>query len=220
MNKSVPQKYDFTTVFAADGKVLQSKDSWRKVIPREEVQKKEAEAFERGRKDELVLAEQSSQVAIENLGDQLKQILSTFTKTSHQCREDAAHLAFIVAKKVAGAALEQFELAQVKDLIEQTLSELKGSPRIKIKTSEAVASKLKTQLKPLLDISGYTGSVVIEVDPQANCGAVSLEWGEGAVAFDPQEVESRIENDISNWLVAISAPINSKITQEESADHV
>lgn len=220
MSKTGPQKFEFSRSFESDGSVNECSGNWRSSIPREEVEALEAEAFDRGRDNEIVRVDQETQVVIKNIDAQLLQILTKHSEIAEQNSKDAAFLVHTIAGKIAGAALGKFEIEQVSSLVTQTLSDLKGAPRVKIKVTAAVADKLKEQLSILIEGSEFLGSVIIEIDEAASTGSVSLDWGEGAVSFDPVEIETRIQQEITNWLSVVENSAPSTQILEEGSDHV
>jgi len=202
MSKTAPQKFNFTRSFESDGTVNEGAGSWRSSIPREEVEALKAEEFDRGRDSELVQIEQSTQTVLKNIDVQLANILKRFSEMADQNRKDAAFLAQTIAGKIAGVALDKFEIEQVSKLIKETLLDLKGNPRVKIIVTEAVAAELSERLTVLSEESEFLGSVVVEIDKEAVTGSISLDWGEGAVSFNPVEIEARIKQEVANWLSA------------------
>ena len=208
MSKTAPQKFNFSRSFESDGTVNDGAGNWRSTIPREEVEVLKAKEFDRGRDSEMVQIEQSTQTIIKNIDIQLVRILTQFSEMADKNRKDAALLAQAIAGKIAGAALDNFEVEHVSTLIKQTLLDLKNSPRVKITVTEKIAGALTERLETLSEESEFLGAVVVEIDKEAVTGSVNLDWGEGAVSFDPVEIEARIKQEIANWLSAeeTSAP--------------
>jgi flagellar biosynthesis/type III secretory pathway protein FliH len=203
MTQSTPQKFEFGTVFDKVGTVVKADTSWRKNISIEEANKKAAEAFDKGRQEEVVTAERETKLAIDALVEKADQVLGFARQMSEQCRSDAAHLALTIAGKIAGSALQNFEQQHVIDLIARTLVELKGDPKVVITVSSALVSKLEDRMKQALEHSDFSGSIRVIGGEDVTTGSVALEWNEGSVRFDPKEVEARIESEIENWLVTM-----------------
>jgi hypothetical protein len=219
MSKTAPQKFNFTRSFEDDGTVNEGAGSWRRSIPREEVEALKAKEFDRGRDSEMVQAEQSTQRVVKNIDTQLAKILTQYSEMAAQNRKDAAFLAQTIAGKIAGAALGKFGVEQVSTLIKQTLLDLKGNPRVKITVTETVAGELTERLAVLSKESEFSGSMVIEIDAEATAGSVSLDWGEGAVSFNPVEIEARIKQEVANWLLAEETSAPPTQISEEGNNH-
>ncbi|VAV96351.1 hypothetical protein MNBD_ALPHA06-382 [hydrothermal vent metagenome] len=215
MSNNTAQKFAFDTVFDHQGNIVEEGGAWRQTILRSQSEQQVAEAFERGREAEQNEVEKTTTQAILALTAEMTKLLQQSTQIAEQSRKEAANLAMVVGKKIAGQALEQFAMAQVSELISQTLVELKGSPRIKIKVAPELATILETQISALAEQAEFCGAFRIEAVEEASPGAVALEWAEGAVEFDPQEVENRIETEISKWLAVMQTVAPEPAQQDE-----
>lgn len=196
------KKFVFGTEFGSDGSVITADDSWRQSVPREEVDGLVQQARVQGAQAAETQAAQALQQLCEDLSGQMRSMLAQCSAVSRQMREESAHFALIVANKLAGAALAQFEQAQLQEIVTRTLGELKGEPALQITVPETAAQPLSEALKGIVEDTEFAGSVRIYGDTNAHAGSVSLEWREGMVSFDPQEVAQRVEGEVENWLAS------------------
>lgn len=195
-------KFEFATEFGSDGSIISQDDSWRQTVPRAEVEGLVQQARTEGAQAADTQATQSLQQVCEILTGQMQTLLAQCGAVSKQMREEAAQFSLIVANKLAGAALANFEQAQLQDIISRTLSELKGTPAIQVTVPETAAGPLSEAMKDLVADSEFGGSIRIYGDTEAHAGSVTLEWQEGMVRFDPAEVEERVRAEVENWLAS------------------
>ncbi len=221
MTQEPTRKFNFDTEFDANGNIIGNADSWRKAVSQGEVEKQVAEAFDRGKEDELVKVEETTNVQLKEIGTQLREILSTTQTITEKCQQDAVDLTVVIARKIAGIALDQFEFEQVENVVRQTLDGLRGSPRITLSVPTNLVEKLETEIQGIVDDVEFAGSVRVEGKSELAAGSVALEWCDGEIKFDPDEIAKRIETEISNWSASSGSvlapdPETEKPTQGDS----
>ncbi len=210
------KKFDFDTVFDAGGNVL-CKGSWQERLDASEIEARVAAAYEQGKKDELVLVEKATEQAVKAVAEQASLLLKSVQDNCNNVQQQAVSLALAIGKKIAGAALDHYEIDQVRWLVQKTLSEFKGTPKIIITVSQRVAEQLQSELDSLSETASFGGRIRVETDEQARSGAVRICWSEGAVQIDPDELEARIEQDVSNWFADTTnmTPANNQQVDKE-----
>ncbi|MBL4595578.1 MAG: hypothetical protein JKX99_03255 [Robiginitomaculum sp.] len=216
MNDVITKKFDFDTVFAANGDIIETGGAWRETVSKADVDKKTAAAFERGRQDEMIQAQRATGQAIAELATQITDLHLQLAEIANQTRMEATQLALVVARKIAGTALSHFELAHVSELIEQTLHDVKGAPRVKIAVSQSLATVLEDKLLGIAENTEFKGVLEITGEPDVTTGSVVFEWAEGAVSFHVEEIENRIEQEVSKWLAATRTPEPVSTQPEET----
>ncbi|PHR60048.1 MAG: hypothetical protein COA47_08345 [Robiginitomaculum sp.] len=221
MTQEPTQKFNFDTEFDANGNIIANADSWRKTVSHDEVEKQVAAAFDRGKEDELVKVEETTNAQLKEIGAQLREILSTTQAITDKCQQDAVDLTIVIARKIAGVALDKFEFDQVENVVRKTLKGLRGNPRITLRVPQGLAEKLESEIEGISDDVEFSGSVRVEGEADLVAGSVVLEWCDGEIRSDPEEIANRIETEITNWSVSTGsvsppAPETKNITQGDS----
>jgi len=213
------KRFNFDTVFDARGNVLES-GSAQGNLSAPEIEQQLAEAYDRGRQDQVVLEQQAIERAVNAFSEQISTLLTSINESCADTSKQAVSLALIIGKKLAGAALARYEIDQVKWLVQKTLSEIKGNPKVKIRVTDTVAQQIQLELDSLGETASFGGKLHMEIDEQADPGQVGISWAEGSVSVDPVEIEARIEQDITNWFTAAnnSAEPNNQSIDEGNRD--
>src|SRR6185312_13599301 len=99
------RKFAFDTEFAPDGAIL--RDAAKKITP-EEIEAQSAQAYQKGKHDAVAQAEREAAAALQALADASSAILTRLDAESRAMREEAARVAIISARKIAGEALDKF----------------------------------------------------------------------------------------------------------------
>lgn len=199
--------FDFGTEFAPDGEVLRSPQV-KRMLNLEEVEAEKNKAREEGRQE----IEGEAAQALKTLAGQMQMALGQTAAIRDALRADAAELALFSARKIAGAALADRPEAELTDLIEACASELRAAPRLRASVPAHLMERLKPALEQAVDEIGFEGMLRVEPMEDGAPGAVSLDWDEGAVSFDPAETAQRIENLIRGRMegAASRAPADRK----------
>jgi flagellar assembly protein FliH len=201
---SSARKYGFDTEFASDGKILSEQSSTRRLSP-EEVEKQCAAAYERGKQDVLAQAERDSAKAVQALADAAAAIVSRLDSERALMREEAARIAAAAARKIAGAALDQFAPDQAQGAIEAAMDALRHQPRILVKLAPATAEALRPRLEAMRDAHAYAGAILIRDDANMKAGAVTIDWTDGVISIDPADIAARVDALIDAALAASRA---------------
>jgi flagellar assembly protein FliH len=195
------RKYGFETEFAADGKILSEDPAARRLAP-EEVEKQCAAAYERGKKDATAQAERDTAKAVQALADAAGAIVSRLDAESAAMREEAARVASAAARKIAGAALEQFAPDHAQAAIEAAMDALRHQPRLLVKLPAVTAEALRPRLEEMREAHAYGGAILIRDDATMKAGAVSIDWTDGVISIDPTDIAARVDALIDSALTA------------------
>jgi len=177
--------FDFGTEFSADGEVLRS-STVRKAFTAEEVEPECEKARAEGAKG----AEGQAAQALQTLASQMQLALAQTGAISAA----ASEMALAAARKIAGEALANAPDAELTALIEACASELRGAPRLRARLPDSLMETLKPRLEQAVADIGFEGRLIVEPMEGGAPGAVSLDWEDGAVTFDPSDTADRIEH--------------------------
>jgi len=182
--------FAFETEFAPDGHVIGGAGA--RYLPREE-----ADALaEAARKDAETRARQSalarSQAALERIEAHLAPVPPALEALADTLRREAAELALVAARKIAGMALDAFGPEAAADGVARTLARLKGGARVIV----SAAPEAQAAIEERAASGGLAGSgirIVFVADPGARPGDWRVEWDQGMVAFNREDVEAELE---------------------------
>ena len=190
------------TEFAADGTILRDSKGWRLSYTSEEVQIERDKAYAEGQRDALVKAEQASTSLLKALNDHSTKILSTLQEQANECRCQAIEPVLVAARKIAGRALECFPDEQVKSTVQEVLKDLRSTPRLVVTCPGDTSDKLSRDLQEMVTQSAFDGELIIRQAEDAAPGDVRLEWAQGEVDINTEDIAGRVENTVRQWLAA------------------
>jgi flagellar assembly protein FliH len=196
-------KYAFDTEFAPDGEIL--RDAARRVTA-EEVEAARQEGYERGRNDATAQAERQTAAALEAIANAASAVLTRLEAESHALRAEAANLALVSAKKIAGAALDAFGTERAAHAVEAAMDALRHQPRLVVKLPPAQAEQLKPRISEMCQTHAYASAVLVREEPSLRTGEVVLDWSDGVVSLSPETAIKHIESLIERALAAHASP--------------
>jgi flagellar assembly protein FliH len=199
------RKYAFDTEFALDGAVLRENPAAAKRLTPDEIAAERTAGYESGKKDALAHAERESAAALRDIAAAASAILTHLESESRALREDAARVAMIAAKKIAGASLDAFGAERAAAAIEAAMETLRHQPRLVVKVSPEAAETLRPRIEEMCKTHAYAGAVLVRVEPGLSKGAVSIDWSDGVVSTDPNDAAERIETLIQTALASAAA---------------
>ncbi len=219
------RKFSFDTVFDAGGDIASAPPPARKkLFHPEEVEQIRAAAYAEGEYSAVVRAEQEAAQALTVLAQAAQVALSSLAAVAHEHRSQSAHLALAAARKIAGAALEQFPEAPVTAALEAMGREIEAEPRLLARVAPHLQDRLQAALETTAAAMGFSGQITARGDADLPLGAFILDWGDGRCGFDPVAAAERVSQAVDAALAAEGLHAEPLISANEIAqgdpDHV
>jgi flagellar assembly protein FliH len=186
------RKFEFGVEFSEDGEVLRDTNVQR-IWNELELELERARAREAGAGDASAQAAREQAQALKAMASQLSLVLAHLTRLTEELRADAAALALATARKIAGAAIDQYPQAELEALVQACAAELRAAPRLRVTLPAAHAETLQLKLEEMLDMIGFAGALRVAVSDRIAPGGCALDWDQGAVDADPARTLARIE---------------------------
>lgn len=200
------RKYGFETEFAPDGQILNDGAAALRRLTPEEVEAERAAAYERGKKDALAQAEREAAAALQALAGAASAILTRLDAESRAMREEAARVAVLAARKIAGAALDRFSADHVAAAVDAAMDGLRHQPRLVVRLAPEAASALRPRIESMSEAHAYAGVVLVREQPGLRTGEVVIDWSDGVIAIDPENIAARIGEAVDAALSAAETP--------------
>ncbi|KQP76466.1 flagellar assembly protein FliH [Methylobacterium sp. Leaf111] len=162
----------------------------------ETVARAEAEGYARGLREGQALAEQQIQA---RLSDALTRVglaaagLIGQSDARDRAREDEAlDFAILLARKIAGEALDAQPLAAIGDAARAALQHLRGVPHLVVRVHESLVDDSEALVKRLARERGFEGRLVVLGEPDLAPGDARMEWADGGVVRDRAQIEAAV----------------------------
>lgn len=186
----------------------------RKTLTEAEIEALCAEARAEGFRAGEVSALEAIAAATNAVAASVSQALAQLSRERQALREQAAGLAFALARKLAQAALARFPHADIEAALRDAMHQALGEPRIVLKAPPAVAEALAPRLSEIAHEEAFDGRVQVSADPSLSRADCRIEWRGGGA----ERAELVIEKALAD-LIARSFNGAALNMDEEGASH-
>lgn len=190
-------KFTFDTHF--DDRATEAADKnarARKSLSPDEIEALKKDAREEGRKHADILATQAVAASIGQVAAAIHAAIESLDSEVERLRADAASLALVAAKKLAGAALNHAPEAEIAEALTVALHHAIGEPRVVVKTPPALAKTIEQHAANIATEQGFEGRIQIAADNTLRGADCRIEWRGGGI----ERSHSLIEDALADLL--------------------
>jgi flagellar assembly protein FliH len=200
------RKYAFDLVFDAAGHTTLREDRHARRFSEEELEMARAEGERAGRAEAQAAAETALAAQLEAAARAAQRLEAALLAETALLRQEAARLAFAMAAKVSGRALEAFGSERVIEAFDQALETLGDETRIVVRIRPDAVDRLRPRLQETAKAHGFAGTLVVRAADAAGAGDVTIEWADGAMSLHTEALLARLEDALAQdeWGLAAS----------------
>jgi flagellar assembly protein FliH len=188
------QPFSFETEFLPTGEVIGGPQ--RKYFSREETDQLAAKALADGEAKARQTAEVKGFASVDRIVAHLSPVSAQLAQIADTLRREAAELAMIAAKRIAGTALDQAGEKAAAEAIAQAVRLLKKNPAIIVTLAAESLPEVERRMEQIRR-NGQGASMTFIADPSAKPGDWRIEWADGSVGFSREQVEAAVDAVVS-----------------------
>jgi flagellar assembly protein FliH len=196
------EKFGFDTEFDAGGGVAFQAPRPKTSYSPDEVEQIRREAYAEGERVGLQSVNAAQARAMAEVAAQCRQAMPKLAEVAHDHRVGSAQLALACGRAIADAALDRFPEAPLQAALEALAREIESVPRLVVLVEPAMAAYVEERLANTVSAVGYPGQVLVRSDAGRAGHAFTLDFGDGAAAFDPQAAQARVAAALEAALAA------------------
>jgi len=201
MTQEAHRRFAFDTVFDGAGKVAAAAVRAKRLYPAEEVEQIRAAAFAEGERSALRGMQALQAQALASIADSCREALPVLAEVAHEHRTGSAALALACGQAIADAALDRFPQAPLQAALEALAREIETAPRLTVTCPADLADGAAAALAQTAQAIGYPGQIQVRPHPSLKAG-FTLDFGDGAAAFDPAAAAERVAAALTAALAA------------------
>ncbi|MCJ2092388.1 flagellar assembly protein FliH [Methylobacterium sp. J-072] len=156
----------------------------------------EVEAHARGVQEGLIQAEAEIQGrlagALSHLAQAAAALLARADAHDAEREAQAVEVAVLIARKVAGDALDAAPLASIGEAARTALQHLRGVPHLVVRVHDGLVEDAEALVKKLARERGYEGRLVVLGDPDMQAGDARIEWADGGIVRERARIEAAV----------------------------
>ena len=199
-------KYMFDEDFAVGGEKL--------TITLVEHERRRADAESQAHRQGFAAGEQQAQqettqriaAALAVIADGLARLGGALTAIETRLETEAVEVAVAVAAKLAPALIAREPFAEVSALATECFHHLVSTPHIVVRVGPDIHELAKEKIEEVARARGFEGRLVIVGDETLASGDCRIEWADGGVVRDQAATASAINEMVSRYISARSAP--------------
>lgn len=156
-----------------------------------------SEAFRAGEAQ----ARREAEGQINGLASQLvrsaERLLSQENARSATIEAQAARVAMVTAKALAGAALAEKPLGEIERAVRECLSHARLAPHLVVRVNDAGVEAVETMVKRVGLENAFAGRLIVLGQPDIMPGDGRIEWADGGFAIDAQRLSRLVEQAVA-----------------------
>lgn len=172
-------------------------------------QKAFAEGKEEGRLETAASTEREVLVALNGIGDRLKDIAAAQETANASIMENAIVVAVGIARKVFPALNERHGFAEIERMVTMAVGRILEEPRVVIYVNSKLKAPIQERLAPIAAKTGFKGEVSVEGLDDIIVGDARVEWMGGGAKRDLdelwREIDGIVERNLSGQAAADEA---------------
>lgn len=153
--------------------------------------------------------------AIETLGGQLALALAGADVRAAEIEAEAVSLALVFARKLSGAAVERFPLAEIEAAAAACFAELRQAPHLVARVAPDFVEGVKSALAAAAHERGFAGRLIVLGDPEVAEGDARLEWADGGVLRDAAATAAAIDRAVAQRFAETSPAADAELEGAE-----
>jgi len=114
----------------------------------------------------------------------------------------AINLSTSIGRKLASKLIDAQPQVELEALIKECLTSLEDAPHLVIRCHPDLAKISQEVAEQQIQISGFSGKLVVMGDPDIALSDGKIEWADGGLIRDCKAINMQIDNAINNYLKA------------------
>ncbi|TCR69966.1 FliH/SctL family protein [Bosea sp. BK604] len=186
---STAKKFMFGTDFREGG---------RRAASDADIAAARAEGFSAGQEQGRREAESQFNALVGKLVRSTDKLIADEQRRVAEIEEQAAHVALVAARGLAGAALAQRPLAALEQAVRECLGHARQAPHLVVRVNENAVEAVESMLAGLARETGFAGKLVVLGQPDIAPGDGRIEWADGGFVIDSARLEQLIEQAVAS----------------------
>jgi flagellar assembly protein FliH len=126
---------------------------------------------------------------------------------------ESVHLALSVGRKLAGQMMAKYPTSELETLINECLASIDHAPHLVIRCHPDLADQIQETAENNMATSGFSGRLVVMGDPDIPLADGRIEWADGGLVRDQNDISDQIDKCIGDYLAAHGAPTAEETKQ-------
>ncbi|MDP3407751.1 FliH/SctL family protein [Bosea sp. (in: a-proteobacteria)] len=194
---STAQKFTFGTDFREGG---------RRAAGEADVAAARAEGVAAGREQGRREAEMQLNGLVAQLARAAERLVTQQAVHAAEVEAQAAYVAIVAAKALAGAALNERPAAALESGLRECLGHARLAPHLVMRVNDGAVEAAEGLVKRLVQEMGFAGRVVVLGDPDIAAGDGRIEWADGGFAIESERLAQLVDQAVATMFPGFRPP--------------
>jgi flagellar assembly protein FliH len=194
---SSAKKFTFGTDFREGG---------RRAAGEADIAAARAEGVVAGREQGRREAESQLNGLVAQLARAAERLVAQEAAHAAEVEAQAAYVAIVAAKALAGAALAERPLAALENGLRECLSHARLAPHLVMRVNDGAVEAAENLVKRLAQELGFAGRLVVLGEPDIAPGDGRIEWADGGFVIESERLARLVEQAVANAFPGFHAP--------------
>jgi flagellar assembly protein FliH len=194
---STAQKFTFGTDFREGG---------RRAAGEADVAAARAEGVAAGREQGRREAEMQLNGLVAQLARAAERLVTQQAVHAAEVEAQAAYVAIVAAKALAGAALNERPAAALESGLRECLGHARLAPHLVMRVNDGAVEAAEGLVKRLVQEMGFAGRVVVLGDPDIASGDGRIEWADGGFAIESERLAQLVDQAVATMFPGFRPP--------------
>jgi len=176
-----------------------------------------AEGFEagiqQGNNEQTAIARDLAHT-LSRIGDQLAHLTATYQELINQQSTELSELVLMIARKVAGEALDARAIDTIQALVARCLPMVFGKPKVTLELSPLMMARAESMLREHFEQAGFEGDLQFRELESLDESDIRIEWANGQAVRSTATLWHDIEALLQQAPLTPTLPTNNTETQE------
>lgn len=212
-------KFTFDTHFGDESRRPVTKTPSSPAFTEADVEAARREGFiagqAQGRHDAEVEADRQLGDTMAQLSQSAASLLAALDSHIASTKREASELALEVARKLAPALIATRPEIEIEALLRDCLAHLNREPHILLRVSASLVDRMKETVDRMAMERGLTGRIILLGEPAMAEGDCVVEWADGGVARNREEIEREISEIIARHIETMKTGQENSLAMHE-----
>lgn len=203
-------KFTFDTHFGEASARPASRDNAPQGLAEADIEKIRSDAYASGyaagEADAIARSDREVTFAMSQLAENAASLLTALSAHTASTKKEAAALALEAARKFAPALIATRPTAEIEAVLRDCLTHLNREPHILLRVSSTLVERLKEIVDHMAMERGLSGRIILLGEPSMKEGDCVVEWADGGVVRNLEEIEKEVCEIVNRYIETISAP--------------
>lgn len=160
--------------------------------------------FEAGHAQAMGEIESATIAVLEQIQNSATNLFNEFHSIQGQISQQSAQIAHVVGLQLAESLMQTAPLSEIEGILNIVFDEIRNQPQLIIRVNPDVAAAIEEKIQMMKNQAAFQGELTLLPDSSFNPQDITVEWGEGGMRRNYDEIIEKIQHCVSQYIESVS----------------